>query len=476
MKRQAEGFHMVQIADTTTPVVVIQFARALAHGGLGVMRSLGRLGIPVYAVNNDEKAPAFASRYCQGRFLGDLNFECPEKSAKYLLEVGRKIGRRCILIPSTDDAAVFAAEHAQLLRERFIFPEQSPVLVRSLTSKKEMFYLAKRLGIPTAETSFPQSREDVLRFAAQTAFPIMLKGIDGVLLQNRGRKKMVIVRTQQELIENYDAMEDPGNPNLMLQEYIPGGDDTIWMFNGYFDKHSDCLLGFTGRKLRQFPVYTGATSLGICLENEAVAKTTIDFMKTVGYRGMLDIGYRYDARDGRYKVLDVNPRMGGTFRLFVAQNGMDVVRAMYLDMTGQPVPAARMVQGRKWIVEDSDFVSCLRYRKDGKLTLKTWIKSLRGVQEGAFFARDDLRPFLVLCAKNIRTIVHRGVQKARGLRRPAQSLQERSGIARISPVKTCIDQSKPTQSREVFQNERHPGRADTNLHAQTVQPADSPRP
>ena len=37
-------------------------------------------------------------------------------------------------------------------------------------------------------------------------------------------------------------MEDPDQTNLMLQEYIPGGDDSVWMFNGYSDANSECLF------------------------------------------------------------------------------------------------------------------------------------------------------------------------------------------------------------------------------------------
>ena len=158
------------------------------------------------------------------------------------------------------------------------------------------------------------------------------------------------------------------------------------------------LVGITGRKLRQTPVYTGATSLGICLPNPEVEATTRRWMRALGYRGILDIGYRYDARDGSYKVLDVNPRVGATFRLFVARNGMDVVRALYLDMTGQPVPEAEPQWGRKWMVE-KDVASALRYRRDGKLTLREWVSSLRGVAELGYFASDDLRPF-VECITN----------------------------------------------------------------------------
>jgi predicted ATP-grasp superfamily ATP-dependent carboligase len=193
----------------------------------------------------------------------------------------------------------------------------------------------------------------------------------------------------------------------MLQEYIPGGEDSVWMFNGYFDARSECLLGFTGKKLRQYPAYVGATSLGVCLANETVEALTKTFMKAIGYRGILDIGYRYDARDGRYKVLDVNPRIGATFRLFVARNGMDVARALYLDLTGQRVPPGTAAEGRKWIVEDHDVVSSWRYRRDGRLTLAAWLRSLRGIDEAAYLAADDRLPLLAMCARDAREFLHR---------------------------------------------------------------------
>ena len=215
------------------------------------------------------------------------------------------------------------------------------------------------------------------------------------LTQDRSRTGllMVIVQGSDELLRLYREMEDPADPNLMLQEYIPGGERDVWMFNGYFDEHSAPVVGFTGRKLRQTPVYTGVTSLGVCQANDTVRETTIRWMRELGYRGILDIGYRYDARDGQYKVLDVNPRIGATFRLFVARNGLDVARAMYLGLTGQSVPVAPQIEGRKWVVEGADLDSSLRYRRDGKLTIRAWAASFRGLREGAYFAPDDLAPF-----------------------------------------------------------------------------------
>src|SRR5258708_10748460 len=154
---------------------------------------------------------------------------------------------------------------------------------------------------------------------------------------------------------------------VMFQEYIPGRDNMTWTFNGYFDRNGECRVAFTGRKLRNYPPYFGQASLGICVRNEYVEKETIRFMSAIGYKGPLDIGFRYDARDGRYKVNDINPRIGGMLRLFVGDNGMDVARALYQEMTGKPVTSAGTPEGRKWIIEDIDLISALRYWWDGNL-------------------------------------------------------------------------------------------------------------
>jgi predicted ATP-grasp superfamily ATP-dependent carboligase len=209
---------------------------------------------------------------------------------------------------------------------------------------------------------------------------------------NLGRTKFV-VRDRHELLELYAKAEDHGASDLMLQELIPGED---WMFDGYFDQASRCLFGVTGKKIRRFPVQTGVTSLGVCLRNDAVEKTTVAFMQSLGYSGILDIGYRRDQRDGSYKVLDVNPRIGCTFRLLAGSDGMDAARALYLNLTGQPVARSQVPEGRKWIVEDFDLVSSFRSWRARTLTVGDWIRSFRGVQEAACFALDDPLPFLLM--------------------------------------------------------------------------------
>lgn len=324
-----------------------------------------------------------------------------EAAVEQLLGIGSTIGRRAILIPTSDDLTILVGEHADQLSRSFIMPAQPPHLPRALADKREMHILARKHAIPTPDVRFPASVDEVEQYAADAPFPVVLKGIDGQRLKARTGLKMAIVERPEELVPLYIRLEDPDEPNLMLQEYIPGGDDSVWMFNGYFGREGDCLVGFTGRKLRQTPAYTGVTSLGVCLPNPVVRDQTTKWMQELGYRGILDIGYRYDARDRHYKALDANPRIGATFRLFVGTNGIDVVRALYLDLTGQPVEVAEPREGRKWIVEGGDFDSFRTHRRDGKLSLRSWLGSLAGIEESAHFAKDDLAPVVAVIASRV---------------------------------------------------------------------------
>ena len=189
-------------------------------GGLAVTRTLGRLGVPVYCVDHDWATPAFHSRYCRGRSRFDMRNASGRDTLSMLGALSDTIGARAVLIPTGDLGALFVAENAVALRERFEFPSVGAPLVRSLCSKREMYRLARLHDVPTPETAFPKSRADVLDFLATAKFPILLKPILGDL---PGRVVAPIARVDdaRALLERYDATEDPSRPNVMLQEFIP---------------------------------------------------------------------------------------------------------------------------------------------------------------------------------------------------------------------------------------------------------------
>ena len=368
------------------------------HGGLGIARTLGRAGIDVYTTYEDQGAPATTSRYVTGRFLRAWSTLPPDRVLAELIAISSRLRHRPVLLPIDDLAALFVNEHAAVLQPYFAFPRQPDGLARELANKYQLYELCRREGVAAPATFDIPSRSALVALVDRVSFPVVIKSKDPEVFRARpAAKSVIVVRDREALFRGYDAMEDPSAPNLMLQEHIPGDSRAVWMFNGYFDGQSRCVFGLTGQKLRQTPPDTGATSLGVVVNNDAVVAASVSFLQAVGYRGIVDMGFRYDGRDGQYKLLDVNPRVGSTFRLFVDANGQDVVRALYQDLTThRPPPVEPMA--RKWIVEDEDAISSLKLYRRRELTLSGWARSLRGVSEGAWFARDDLRPLAALAA------------------------------------------------------------------------------
>jgi D-aspartate ligase len=397
--------------DTSVPAIVVKLRHSVIHhGGLGTIRSLGRLGIPVYAVHEGRLAPPAASRYLSGGFVWEPGGD-PEPLFEGLTSLVEQLGVPAALVPTDDAAAVFIAEHAAQLAGRFLFPRPPAGLPRTVASKRELYQLCNRLGVPCPKAVAPTSRAEVKAFLDDAAFPLVVKGAEPWLLPvGAGVRSTTIVRTPDDLLELYAKVEGYQATGLLFQEYIPPDAGQDWFFHGYCDDASDCLVGFTGRKLRSYPAHAGPTSLGSWEPNEELARQAQELFRAISYRGIMDLDYRLDRRDGRYKLLDFNPRVGAQFRLFEDDLGIDVVRAMHLDLTGRAVPAGQPRPGRRFVVENHDPLASLAYRRRGELTLGEWGRSLAGVREAAWFAADDLRPLLMVGA---RAVLRRAVARRR---------------------------------------------------------------
>jgi D-aspartate ligase len=351
--------------------------------------------VRVYALDHDEASLVRASRYCAGHVTVGRNGHpdgfAEAEIADQLVAAGRRLmrdGVRPILLSGSDAWAQFVARHAGRLREVFTFPEVPAELVGRLTSKVGLQELARRHGLATPRVARPGSVGEAVRMAEEMGFPVVLKNVRSIPGQRHGR-----AGDARELVRRFTEMSRAGE--VMVQELVPGEDSDVWMYNGYYDRSSRCLAWFTGRKIRQVPPGLGSCTAGICADNPELAAQVEAFLGAIGYRGVVDIDIRRDPRDCTYKVLDVNPRLSGAFRLFVDPDGLDVVRAMYLDLTGLEVPAHRPNDGRRWVCEAADLIAARHYRRRGLLTLGAWARSLVGTDELATLSASDPLPFLV---------------------------------------------------------------------------------
>jgi len=389
--------------DRSVPGLIVKIGDyPLHHGGVGAIRSLGRLGVPMYAVTEDRWTPAARSRYLNRAFVWPTTGrERPERLVEGLLRAGRAIGRPAVLLPTDEEAAVLIGEHADVLagEGRFLFPRTESGLPRRLASKQGLHELCVEHGVPTPEAAFPGSYAEVKAFAVGARFPVVAKNREAFERRRRpavgGTTRIAGPRELLALARDWGP-----RPGVVLQEYLPRESAEDWIVHAYFDAESTPLAMFTGVKVRSWPPHAGMTACAYAVDNGELARMTARFIKRIGFSGIVDLDWRFDRRDGRYKLLDFNPRMGAQFRLFENEARLDVVRAQHLDLTGCKVPEAAQLAGRRFVVENIDLPALLAYRRSGYTTPHAPARA--SGTELAWAARDDMRPFFTMLARCVR--------------------------------------------------------------------------
>jgi predicted ATP-grasp superfamily ATP-dependent carboligase len=333
-----------------------------------------------------------------------------------------------VLIATDDAGAIFLAEHGRDLRRWFLFPDPPTDLPRRLAGKYSLHQACLELGVSCPRADIPGSLGSAQEFASAVGYPLIAK-LTTPWTMDSGLRSTSVVADQQELEHIYRRCEQSG-AGLMLQEFIPGGKGHDWFFHGYCDANSVCQPAFTGVKERSYPAAAGLTSLGRSVANEKLRDEITSLLARLEYRGLLDLDIRLDIRDGQYNLLDFNPRLGAQFRVFRDTAGTDVALAAYLDLTGQAIPAGEQVNGRTFLVENYDPLSALASWRRGEVGLRSWLSSLHTVDETAWFARDDLRPFGLMCLRMAWRMASRPFSRNRR-HDPSPRLRYRAGRAAV---------------------------------------------
>ena len=181
-----------------------------------------------------------------------------------LRRIGEAIGERSVLIATDDEAAVLAAEHAEVLRQHFLLPQVPPELPRQLASKHRLAELCDATGVATPRTLRPTTVAELFEAAAEIGFPLVLKNdAPWERLSRRAVSGTTVVGDEAQLERIVSEWESL--PCVMVQEYLPHELTTDWSVHVYRSASPirDRVLAFTGVVMRSFPAYTGVTVDGL---------------------------------------------------------------------------------------------------------------------------------------------------------------------------------------------------------------------
>ncbi|MCI3226101.1 ATP-grasp domain-containing protein [Streptomyces sp. NP-1717] len=430
--------------DSAVPAVLVRLDRnPFHHGTLGAVRSLGRAGITVHAVIESLRSPVAGSRYLHsGHPRPDRTPDDAagprsaahedEKLHGLLLRISERLGAPAVLVPLDDRSAISAARLRPRLAGRYLLPEQPSGLPERVADKAELAAICGTLGLPHPRTVVPGDPGEAARAASALGPPVVAKWSRPWLLpEGSGLRSTVVVRSPREARELFARGTEAGS-RLLLQKLLPPGRDLDWFFHGCGGRDGTLLMGAAGRKERSWPVGAGLTAVGRWLPNPAVERLAREVIAALGYRGIADLDFRLDPATGAYHLLDFNPRPGAQFRLFTDASGLDVVRALHLDLTGRPVPPQVPVYGRRFVVENYALLSLMSplfpagRRRGGRPRGSGADPRIRaGGTETAWFARDDPRPAYAMTAAWLRRAARGGAVGGPRPSSPQRSQQNR---------------------------------------------------
>ena len=359
--------------------------------GLGVVRSLGRLGIRVY-VFDYKKDIAFYSRYAKGRLCPDPQID-ESSFINFLIEQANSFHAKAVLYITGDEFLLPVIKHAGLISEHYLLNLPDMELVLKITNKYEQYQLAKKNGIPVPEGYAINSEKDLDNIKSDLRFPVFVKGLDAVKWRSAfgGSKKGFVINDLKELDEISDIIFSE-KVAAIVQELIVGPETNHYKFSGYVDKKGELVAGFCLQKIRQHPIHFGVGCCVQSVENSVLMELGSRFFKSIHYKGIGSAEFKLDEKDNTYKLIELNPRYWQQNSL-PTTCGINFPLLQYLDLTDQPF--RKMFEYKtaiKWVNIYSDFDSFLTYRKEGSLSFLAWLKSLRGKKIFSDIAWDDSLP------------------------------------------------------------------------------------
>lgn len=378
-----------------TPGVVVM---GLHVNGVGVVHTVARAGVAVVGIDARPRQPGFRSRLARPLACPDPEKQ-PGELLAFLQELAARLPGRWVLLPTSDEFAEFIAREQAALAAHFAFATL-PLETLALVSHKWRFHgVVERLGIAAPATLCPRSTAELEAVAGTLAYPCIVKPVLTSMWKGTGRGKAVVAATPAELLAQH-ARLSAGPGDLLVQELIPGGDGDVYFYFAYYDRAARPRSEFTARKIRQYPPRFGTTCLAESRWEPAIAETSRRLLTSLAYRGLVDVEFKRDPRDGRFKIIEVNPRIGLQHQLAAAA-GANLPLALWHDLTGVPAPApAPPRDGVKWTILDRDVESAAYYLRRGDLTPAAWRDSLRGVRVVAALDWRDPRPFLSLFGRS----------------------------------------------------------------------------
>jgi D-aspartate ligase len=362
-----------------------------AHGSLEIARSLGRRGVRVWLLTDDSPL-ATLSRYVahSERWPGPRD----ARAVDFLRDLaGRFRLEGWVLFAGADADVRFIAQNHAALGAIFRLTTPRWDVIRWAYDKRLMNARAAELGIALPRSCYPRHRAELVDLDVR--YPVIIKPT-----VCEGRDAFVAAKAwradeQRTLVAHYDEAEAlVGSESIMIQELIPGDGRSQVSYAAVWDRGQP-IASLVARRRRQYPIDFGFTSTFVeTVACDDVEDAACRFLRSLDYSGLVEMEFKFDARDGSYKILDVNAR-SWTWIALGAASGTDFAAVQWRLANGEPVEPHSARPGATWRYLSRDLIAAGQEMICGTLSPRECLSSLRPSSASAVFAWDDPLPALL---------------------------------------------------------------------------------
>ena len=364
--------------------------------GTAVIRALAAKGVPVVAFHYRSDEFGYLSRYVTESVRVPDPGKAEEEFISRLVQLSSRF-KGSLLIPTDDYSLVCVSKHKKLLSQYYVVAVEEWDLVRKIVHKLYVHDIARSLGVPSPETFEIHSLEDIKNRSNGLIYPCLLKPQEGHIFYDIFKAKAFKIHNKNELIDKGAMLQKMGL-KMMIQEFIPGDDGQGVNYNSYF-VDGNPIAEFTAQKVRIDPPFFGSPRVLVSKDVPEIIEPGRLLLRRLGYSGFSCMEFKRDARDGVFKLMEINCRSNKTGSLAV-YCGIDFPWIQYRHLMFGEIERqgnGTFKENVYWIDFAKDMVMFFTSREEESYSLKEYVKPYLGEKVFGILSRKDPLPFLKRC-------------------------------------------------------------------------------
>lgn len=364
--------------------------------GLGIIRALGKEGVPVVAVSYSKMDMGYASKYV----VEWHHAPHPSTDTEGFLELLKQLSKHwngAVLIPSDDATLIPVSKQKGTLEAFFRVVADDWRVIEKCIVKKHTYALAERIGVLCPRTCVPGSIDEARTFACEIEFPCILKPTVGHSFFEKFRRKMLFIGDMEELETSFSQLSGTGI-EVMLQEYIPGDDRCGVNYNSFF-VDGEPIVEVTAQKVRLTPPRIGFPRVVISRKIPELSVLATKFIRELGYDGFSCMEFKKDTRDGHYKLMEINARLNLSTPLSVrAGVNFPYLLYRYALMGELPKNSKDFREGIYWIDPGKDIAESVRSYRNERYSVTEYLLPYLRPHVFTILSLEDMGPFNKRCS------------------------------------------------------------------------------